>query len=257
MNKNLLVPGTNNSILSWPTKMQMRFGGSEKLTQIYSFGLKARTTCPGATYLPGHKCVKCYARKGHFLFPTTKTAQDVRTAWTIESMLSQEGRKSWIEKVKYAFGWATERRNVLYFRQHHGGDFFSKAYIESWHAITEYFPFVKSWTPTSSYLEGCHENAVDVLTDLQPALMAYAAQPNVTVRPSAREIGLNKIIQVDGLAGGTGVITKKEQKELHRIIGLMPIDSVTVCPAKENGNVCGDCRTCWDSPEISGYYPEH
>jgi hypothetical protein len=243
------VPGTTVAILSRPSKMKIRI--NDKLTQIYSFGLRAGVSCPGATYDTNHKCSGCYARKGRYSYPTARKAQDIRTEWTMDSMETRDKRKAWIDILKKEVEWATVRRNVEYFRLHHGGDFFSAAYIDSWHEIIEDFPTVKFWGPTSSHLKQAHPKALRLLNEMQPALLDLATEPNAIIRPSPRLKGVGNILEVDGLAAGTGVITRKELKELETLFGI------NICPAKQNGNVCGDCTACWDEPLIGKYYPDH
>jgi len=241
------IPGTKFNVLSKPSKMRVKV--KDKLQQVYSFGLKAGTTCPGATYNPNHKCTICYAQKGHYLYPTSEESRSVRTTWTQESMKTEAGRKAWIDVLKKAVHWAT--KNVQYFRNHHSGDYFSAAYVDAWHAVVREFPEVKFWNPTSTYVEGAHPNAVNRIKEMMPNLLDLASEPNVILRPSAREVGLHKIIEVEGFAAGTGVISRKELKEIENLFGI------EICPAKEQGNVCGECTTCWDRPLIGKYYPDH
>lgn len=253
----LLVPGTRQSILSHPLKMQIRLNPEDtKLTQVYSFGLTAGKTCPGATYAVGHKCRGCYAKKGNFLYASTKESQNARTQWTLSAFNgSDDDVAEWIRIMKINIEWATIRRGVHYLRIHHAGDFFSARYIRAWIDIVRSFPTVKFWTPTSSQIEDCHPNVFDFLSTMQDDLKEFAAEPNVTCRPSPRLVGYGNLVHVDGMAGASGILKKNELKQLEKMFGSL--DGISICPAKQNGNRCADCRVCWDNPELFPYYMWH
>jgi len=247
-----LVPGTRTAVLSKPSKMKVLI--NNKLVQVYSFGLTAGKTCIGATYKKNHKCNDCYAQKGSYLRWSTAVAQKQRTNWTISTLNTPEGKTEWLLVMKRAIKWATKDRKVPYFRIHDSGDFFSDTYIECWIEIVKEFPDVLFWSPTSAYPEDSHENATEVLESMMPLLKEFAAQPNVILRGSCREVGLHKTIHVDGFAASTGIITKKQIVEEQDYIKLFGIH---VCPSHENDNMCASCTHCWTEPTKETYYIKH
>lgn len=247
-----LVPGTRTSILSKPSKMKVLING--KLMQVYSFGLTAGKTCIGATYKKNHKCNDCYAQKGSYLRWSTAVAQKQRTNWTIYSLNNTELKEQWVKTVQRAVQWATKDRNVPYFRIHDSGDFFSDTYIKCWIEIVKKLPDVLFWSPTSAFPEESHENATEVLKNMLPLLKEFAAQPNVVLRGSCREVGLHKTIPVEGFAASTGIITKKqivEEQDYIKVFG------VHVCPSHEHDNMCASCTHCWTEPDKETYYIKH
>src|SRR3954466_4459739 len=83
-----------------------------------SWSLPAHKACPRAN---GSICGDCYASKGCYTWRTTKHAQAVRFAWTMESMRSPEGREQWIACMVQAI----RQAGCQYFRVHDSGDMFN------------------------------------------------------------------------------------------------------------------------------------
>jgi hypothetical protein len=245
--------GVPASILSHPTKMSINVNG--KATTVYSFGLAAKSTCPGATYGSGHKCDECYATKGQYLRPSSRLTIHTRTQWTRESFKTPDGINAWLNVMRYAIWWATVRRNVFYFRIHHSGDFYSADYAKAWHTLISEFPMVRFWSPTSSHLTDANPKAIAKLAPIDSVLKDIVKLGNISLRPSPRMIGLGNVIESDGYSGGTGVVAESEINEYIKIFGTYA-DAV-ICDAQHNGNRCGDCTTCWDRPDINVYYLLH
>ena len=65
--------------------------------------------------------------------------------------------------------------------------------------------------------------------------------PNVTVRFSAHMLD-----ELPDLIPGSAVTTGKH-----------PWEDAHYCPAKSQGNKCGDCRMCWDNEIPVVVYPNH
>ena len=255
VNPRLLVPvnttGTNASLLSRPEKMRITHNG--RLVQVYSWGIQPGRTCPGATYGKGHNCDGCYAKKGQYLRPSAKLSMQTRTEWTLECFKSPEGIESFVQTMIWAIRWGTIRRNVFYFRIHHSGDFFSAEYADAWYRICEALPEVKFWAPTTSNTVECNPNAYNRLSIIEPSVKRLASLPNVTVRPSSRLIGYGNILEVDGLAAGTGIVTKAEKKLIESLFGI----AAKFCSAPTTDGNCADCQSCWDEPLIEKYYILH
>jgi hypothetical protein len=244
-----LIPNTTISLFTKPGKMKV-LDASQKTRQVYSFGLTAGYSCIGATYLPNHKCKKCYAKKGAYSWKPTKTAQSQRTHWTFmaHKINAPEKRQEWLDVMFHGIQWAT--RNVQFFRIHDSGDFFNPLYVDSWIQIAQNFPHVHFWSPTSSYPEGAHENIQHDLEQMLPMLQELNALPNVTVRPSCREIGLDFLVPVKGLSAPTGVLDHKKIAEIT--------SETIICPASlVKKGICGTCTSCWTEPEQSKYYILH
>ena len=226
-----LVPGTTTSILTRTSKMPGP-----------SFSLPAHTTCPGANMAAGSVCSSCYASKGQYGVVRVQRAQQARMRWTVgsSSIVGAGFSTSWIEYMSIAI-LAT---GCEYFRIHDSGDFFSPVYVRMWGQVVIRCPHVKFWAPTRSYK----------LPKIADALLALAALPNITVRPSSDFVD-HQVPAVDGLASGSGV------HSIHAMAGSYWAgageEGVKICPAHTQGNQCAACRACWDEPDTAISYALH
>jgi hypothetical protein len=219
------VPGTNVQCLTCTSKMPGP-----------SFSLPAGKACPNSH---GSICDNCYAMKGCYQYATTRNAQTVRFDWTVKAMRTPASRKEWIETMVQAI----RLTGTKYFRGHDSGDFFNTAYIECWIEVARQLPEVQFWFPTREYQTKPSTKNPFVVVGQNPrmdAIRRLAALFNVTVRPSALEVGDTAPI-VDGLAAGSSV----NNASAHQ------------CPAYTQNGECRDCRTCWDSPQTAVSYPLH
>lgn len=213
------VPGTAVKLLSNPSKMPG-----------YSFGLPAGRSCPGAVYGENSICGSCYAQKGMYAFSkNVAIAQQARYDWTLRSLMTADGRATWVTVMTAAVTWAT--RKEPFFRIHDSGDMFSPQYVNMWAEVARNLPEVHFWAPTRSY----HYGNARILV----ALQNLASLPNVAIRPSALHINVEAPV-VDGLQAGSGV----------------KVDGWN-CPASTQGNVCGSCRACWTEKSTPIYYHLH
>src|SRR5581483_7943609 len=176
------VPGTTVRLLTKTSKMPGP-----------SWSLPAHKACPRAN---GTICDSCYASKGCYTWRTTKHAQSVRFAWTVESMRTLEGREQWIICMVVAI----RQSGCRYFRVHDSGDMFNVTYAQSWLEVCRRLPEVRFWIPTRAWQQpAC---PLPIFDPLLNTLRELAGQPNVTVRPSALNFG-DKAPSVAGLHAGS------------------------------------------------------
>ncbi len=200
-----------------------------------SFSLPAGKACPNSH---GSICDNCYATKGCYQYATTRNAQTTRYAWVRECMKTPEGQKEFALTMVEAILLSGSK----YFRGHDSGDFFNVAYVEAWTAVAKALPEVKFWFPTREYQVKATASPFAIVGEnpRMEALKRLAALPNVTVRPSALEVGQDAP-QVDGLHAGSAVGNA----------------AAFQCPAYSQGGECGDCRTCWNRKDTPVSYPLH
>jgi hypothetical protein len=212
------VPGTSVALLTYPAKIPCP-----------SWSLPAGRACPFAFRSdPDAICGSCYAAKGFYMMPRVKAAQDARYAWTLDCLKTPEGTERFIALMTEAIAHECARFNVQYFRVHDSGDLFSPAYTRAWTEICRRLPDIRFWIPTRSYRAAW---VADII--------ALAALPNVTVRPSALRFE-DAAPEIAGLQAGS---TARHHG--------------ATCPASSQGNACLDCRQCWDSPTIAIAYHKH
>lgn len=171
----------------------------------------------------GSVCEKCYALKGMYVFPVVKRAQIRR----MESITKPEWVSWMVELIGKKLRKATGPDRV--FRWHDSGDLQSVGHLEKIAEIARKLPDVKFWLPT-------RENRM-VRDWLRKGNKIPA---NLTVRISAPMVGQTMIRPVIGAVAST----------VSAGVGY-------ACPARTQGNACGDCRACWDSGVSSIDYPKH
>ena len=208
-----------------------------------SWSLPAHKACPGAITAvresDGAKaiCGSCYASKGMYVWACVEHAQDVRFRWTRECMQSEDGRAEFVRVMTDAIrSLRADANGRYYFRVHDSGDLFNPWYVDCWTRIAQNLPHVRFWIPTRMW-HHFRENET-----WRVALDTLAAQPNVTLRPSALYFGDEPPV-VPGWAAGTSA-SSHAKPEYN-------------CPAPDQGGECRDCRSCWDEPEIAKIYRAH
>ena len=232
------VPGTRSLLLTDTAKMPSA-----------SWSLPAREACPYALYGEGAICQDCYATKGSYTqYPNVIKAQRARFAWTRECLKTEAGTDAFVATMVRVIRAAVdgEQRKFgigvgRYFRVHDAGDLFSPAYTWAWVRICEALPDIRFWFPTRSWRPLTMSKiapATKVAWEL--ALLALAGLPNVTVRPSALFFNA-PAPRIAGLAAGSTAAS----------------DGSFTCPASTQNNECGDCRACWDMPELAISYRAH
>lgn len=203
-----------------------------------SWSLPAREACPFALTGVGTICEHCYADKGSYTqYPSVKIAQRQRFNWVRECLKTVEGTDSFVQTMVTAI----RRANNPYFRVHDSGDLFSPAYTWAWVRIVQSLPEVRFWFPTRSWRPlTMPKLSATTKVAWELALMALAAEGNVTVRPSALFFNA-PAPRIPGLAAGSTAAN----------------DGSFSCPASKQDNECRDCRACWDSPELAISYRAH
>jgi hypothetical protein len=245
-------------ILSKPSKMMLEWNG--RLRRVYSFGLPAVESCPGAQFGENSSCGVCYAnpksskewhtgtvstrRAGTYGNTNVKRAQAARYRWTQDALMTESGQDAWVETMTAATTWAT--RSMPYFRVHDSGDLFSPAYVRMWIRVCLNLPDVRFWFPTRSWnvdKPGLPLLRRAVLQRTAAALVELAALPNVAVRPSALHVDVPAPV-IPGLHAGTGITRDHTPRE-------------GVCPAPTTNGMCGSCHACWLDKDSERFYVMH
>lgn len=198
-----------------------------------SYSLPARTTCPGAVLAPSSVCASCYADgRKRYRWKGVKDAQARRLAWTLDTLENGTFIPAIVGHIL--------ARADRYFRLHDSGDFFRPDYVDAWTEIARRLTGVLFWAPTRSWARGGLPRRHGDL--LLASLHRLAALPNVTVRPSALLINEAPPV-LPGFAAGSTVTTNR---------------AAVTCPkAFQTPARCGDCRRCWDEPQLPVIYLKH
>jgi hypothetical protein len=196
-----------------------------------SIGLPARQTCPVGNKLadiPGTPCHGCYADdRGMYQLPVVKEAQARRLARIRQALSGPTARAAWVAAM------VTLISKQEFFRWHDSGDIFSADYLTLIIDVVVATPNVRHWLPTQ-------ERAT-----VRAWMRVHGAFPeNLTVR-----VSMPLIDAAPEMIAAT-----------NRALGL-PVSSVKLdgasCPARFQGNECGECRNCWDATVLHVSYPKH
>jgi len=124
---------------------------------------------------------------------------------------------------------ARKSRKVAYFRWHDSGDLQSVDHLANICKVAELTPDVAHWLPTREY------RIVSEYVESGGTIPA-----NLNIRLSAHMIG-GAVPTFPRLAGQVTISTVSADDsyaDAHN------------CPARFQGNECGDCRACW-SPDVA------
>jgi hypothetical protein len=171
-------------------------------------------------------CSDCYACKGRYLFENVEEAMERRytalmnTGW-VGNMIELISRK---EKSGF-------------FRWHDAGDLQSIQHLIDICEVTRGLPDIKFWLPT-------REKGILIAFKM----MGQEFPSNLTVRLSDTFVDDKK---------GHRKTTETVAKRLGIQVSGVSREMEGNCPAPTQGNVCGDCRDCWDKEVFRVDYHYH
>ena len=200
-------------------------GGLSKPSKMpgYSTSIPAQRCGVGAKLrtVKGSVCSGCYALKGCYVFPVVKEA--------LENRFQCLKDPRWTA----AFIALLNRKKVEFFRWHDSGDIQSIAHLRNICTVAENTPGTLHWIPTREY------RIVEAYTE------KYGEVPvNLILRASAHMIGKEAPSR---FRHSSMVLAKGETSH----------ESASVCPAPDQGNECGDCRSCWNKNVSTVAYRYH
>lgn len=187
-----------------------------------SYGLPASACKVGSKLRPikGSVCHKCYAFKGHYVYPAVKAAQEKR--------LQSITNPLWVEAMVTMINHELDPM-VPFFRWHDAGDLQSLEHLLKIVEVARRMKAVNFWLPTRE------------TTLVQQYYRDYGAlhPRNLVIRVSAP--------MIDG----------KPWKGSKNTSTVNTIISQVTCPAPTQGNECKDCRKCWDGSVLNVAYRKH
>lgn len=194
-----------------------------------SYGIPAARCQTGSKLrtVAGSTCHGCYALKGRYVFAGVQAALERRFA-SLE-----------LEHWADAMAELLNRKQCKWFRWHDSGDLQSVDHLRRIVQVCELTPDCRHWLPTREYR---------IVSDFIAAGGIIPA--NLTVRLSAHMVG-GHVPTFPRLAGVRG-ITVSTVSPRHQTP-----DDGSQCQAQDNGNVCGDCRACWDPNVVRVNYRLH
>jgi hypothetical protein len=187
-----------------------------------SYGIPARACKVGSKLrtVEGSVCHKCYAFKGHYVYPAVATAQEKRLQSITNPM--------WVDAMVTMIGHELDPM-VPFFRWHDAGDLQSLDHLLKIVEVARRMKAVKFWLPTREVL----------LVNRYYKKYGALHPNNLVIRVSAPMID------------GPPVKAVKNTATVSTII------SQVTCPAPNQGNECKDCRKCWDNSVANVAYRKH
>jgi len=173
----------------------------------------------------GSVCFSCYALRGCYVFPVVKKAQENRFRILMQDMFAWKRAMITLLERKYARKTGDDR----VFRWHDSGDLQSVEHLSAIVEIANLLPSIKFWLPTRER---------KMVTEWLSSGKSFPA--NLVVRISAAMVGQETGPLPEGTLGST--------------VGA---NTGHACPARHQGNACGDCRACWNPNVKSVDYPLH
>jgi hypothetical protein len=204
-------------------------GGLSKPSKMpgFGYGLPALECGVGSRLrtVEGSTCSGCYALKGRYTFANVQAAQYRR--------LAALAHPEWVDAMAVAIA----STGTDYFRWHDSGDLQSVGHLAMIVAVCERTPDVSHWLPTRE---------VKILRDYARLYGRESIPGNLTIRVSAHMIGHAPPRAPMGFPFST--VTRDHGHD---------VGGGHVCPSREQGNSCGDCRACWDPAVAHVSYPVH
>lgn len=167
-------------------------------------------------------CEKCYALKGFYRMPNVKNALQNR----FEKILHPQWPRAMALLIKST--------GTAYHRWHDSGDIQSVEHLKQIISVCKKTPNVVHWLPTREY---------SIVSDFKKA--GGRIPKNLVVRLSAHMVNSRLKTKITN----SMVVSKDKIKDLD--------NDVFVCPASTQGNMCLDCRICWNKKNKTVAYVKH
>ena len=166
-------------------------------------------------------CAGCYALKGNYTrYPAIKAAQYYRLASLMEP--------DWIPAM------VTQIKRQKFFRWHDAGDIQSAKHLTNIFEVCSKTPATSHWLPTR---EAKFLKYID--PDIVPANLVIRMSSHMIDQGPVKSWPWTSTVQSPGAMRSSHVQDSRQ------------------CPAKDQGNQCLDCRSCWDRSVSNVTYPKH
>jgi hypothetical protein len=196
----------------------------------YGYSLPIENCITGAhlATIKGTICSKCYGFRGNYLWDQVKVRTKMRLEF-VKSDLRWQDKMMDVLNAVVTDAEKTKRPWLLYFRWHDIGDVQSVDHFLQIINIATMVPKMSFWLPTREY-QFIEELAISYPPNLQVTLSA-----GMIDRPGPEKLArmINPRVSVNAVHTET------------------PWPGYKSCPAILQGNVCGECRSCWKGEKVS------
>lgn len=177
----------------------------------------------------GSTCHKCYAIKLFELRPS------VRTGWSTNYLkatrLIAENPIQWSKAMAFQILKSAEKTKENYHRWFDAGDLQSEEMLKAIITVCQMTPHIQHWLPTR-----------------EAKIVDNVVSRGLTDLPS------NLIIRISSTMIDDKPMNYPNTSTVHRKGSTY---TGHACPARQQGNACGECRACWDKSVSNVSYPLH
>lgn len=183
--------------------------------------------------IEGSVCASCYAKRLEDFRPSVHKGWTSRAEALKHATTSSTAGRQWVQAMVTRL----LKLNPTHHRWHDSGDLLNYRHLELLVLVAKQLPEIKFWLPTK-------EKSI-----VNEYIKARGALPdNLNVRLSAAMVDeFSMRSRLDPFVTHSGVSASCR---------ALPEDA-WVCPARHQGNSCGDCRACWDKDVRLVVYPKH
>lgn len=181
--------------------------------------------------IKGSVCHRCYAKKLEKMRPNLRKSYTSNYEKAMAAIAKDP--VEWAEAMAFQINLAALSSGEFYHRWFDFGDLQSVEMLYAINLVCEKTPQVQHWLPTRE---------AKLVDDYAEKYHRWLA-PNLTVRVSSVMIDDKPIMR---WANTSTVHSKSNTPQGSH-----------VCPARDQGNACGECRACWDREVLNVSYPLH
>jgi hypothetical protein len=175
----------------------------------------------------GSVCESCYARRLQKIRPSVN--QGWKANYEKATRLIATNPEQWIKACVFQILRIADKTGELFHRWFDSGDLDSVAQLQAIIDVCHQTPYIKHWLPTRE---------LELVRQWQAQGGVIPA--NLVIRLSAPMVDSKPV---------KGANTSTVHKQ-NAPVGY-------ACPARTQGNQCGDCRACWDASVPNVSYPKH
>jgi hypothetical protein len=180
--------------------------------------------------VPGSVCNACYARKLQAFRPNLQVAWPKNQALAVAAI--EADPEEWAEKMAAQIEAIAGVNGELYHRWFDSGDLQSVTMLRAIVRVAQLLPDIRFWLPTRE---------ADMVRSFLKSGGLFPV--NLVVRISA------PMVDDKPLAAWGHTSTVHKHRQLN--------EDEHACPARTQGNNCGDCRACWDRTVRNVSYTKH
>lgn len=180
--------------------------------------------------VPGSVCGGCYARKLQKLRPSVDQGWRANQTKSVAAIANDP--EAWARMMAFQISAAAKKTGQSFHRWFDSGDLPSVAFLAAVVRVCEMTPTIRHWLPTRE---------AGVVREYAKA--GGLVPDNLVIRVSA------PMVDDMPLKGWPTVSTVHKRRQ--------PGEGEHICPARQQGNACGDCRACWSREVYSVSYPKH